>query len=138
MDLPRDHTVRKKLDQAKFVVSPDTRCDVFVVKGQNFRGSNHKTSVQNIFAAQELIIDAVTYSFRPKLSINPWTRRLPRDVMRYCYQCVPYGRMSFALRLEDDPRIDYMVFVIDDKDVRMPVFYKELYDTEMETRRTPD
>lgn len=123
----RRELLKTKLDQAQFVVQPDIQCDIFVVKGGNFRGSSHRPSVQNIFSAADLIIDAVTLSFRPKMSANPWSRRLPRDVLRYCYQSVPFGKMSFALRLEDDPRIDFMVFVVEDVNVKMPLFYQDLY-----------
>ena len=136
VDFSRNPEVRQRLDQAQFVVASDVRCDVFVVKAGNFRGvPQHKTSVQNIFGARDLVIDLVTMSFRPKLSLNPWTKRLPRDVMRYCYQCVPYGKMSFCLPMESDPQVDYMTFVFEKGDVKMPSFYQEMVNEAVRQRR---
>lgn len=134
-DFARNPEVRKRLDQAQFVVSAGVRCDIFVVKGESFRGFNHNTSVQNIFSARDLIVDLVSISFRPKLSLNPWTKKLPRDVMRYCYQCVPYGKMSFCLLMEGDPQVDYMAFVIEKPDVKMPQFYQEMFNEAVRQRK---
>ena len=135
-DFVRNPEMRRRLDQAQFVVSSDIRCDVFVVKGSSFRGiPKHKTTVQNIFTARDMIVDIVTISFRPKLSLNPWTKRLPRDVMRYCYQCVPYGRMSFCLSMEGDPQVDFMTFVFEKADVKMPTFYQDMINEAVRQRR---
>ena len=135
-DFIRNPEIRQRLDQAQFVVTDGVRSDLFVVKGENFRGiPQHKTSVQNIFSARDLIVDLVTISFRPKLSLNPWTTRLPRDVMRYCYQSVPYGKMSFCLPMEGDPLVDYMAFVFEKPDVKMPAFYLEMVNEAVRQRK---
>lgn len=125
--------IKKIVENANFTVAPSTPYEAIACKGRAYKKFQHRFPGQQFFNSKDILIDAVTLMFRSTPKINVWRNRLPEEVVGYCYQLVPYRKMSFVMNLADagEEQGTYMVAIVDDRFVRMPVNYTALYNTQM-------
>jgi len=121
--------IKRIVEGANFSIAQGTPYEAIVCKGQAYKNFAHRMAAQQYLGARDMLIDAVTLDFRPTLKINKWRKVIPEAVMKYCYDCVPFRKMTFVIRMDDGQQGDYLVCVVEDRNVKKTLEYEDLYKT---------
>lgn len=120
--------IKKIVENANFSVAPNSPYEAVACKGKAYKQFQHRFPMQQVFTSKDILIDAVTMMFRSNPKINVWRNRVPEEVINYCYQLVPYRKLSFVMNLAEAGDFNsYVVAIVDDRFVKMPLQYADLY-----------
>jgi len=128
--------VKAVIETAHFSIPADTPYDGFLVVKKKFKQISRRTSESMLLNARDILINGLLVEFRPKPAMNVWRKRLPMEIIEYCYKTVPYRRMSFVYDARDigDTELDFLICLFDDRHVSMTSDYARYYDSSMRKR----
>lgn len=125
--------IKAIIEKARFSVAERQPFEAYMVKGKNVAHGDRRTSFEMLFSIKDLLVDAVMKDLRPTPKVNTWQKHIPLEVIEYCYQMVPYRRMSFVWDVREDGRakFDWVVCVFPDNVVKRPTDYDMIYQRAM-------
>lgn len=121
--------LRNSYNALRFRVEPGGSCRVVLVKGQTVQQSQTRLQLPLFFNGDQVVLDIVQYARYPDAAKNPWSKRLPVDVLKTCYVELKKGFMTFADKEDDE--YDFHVYLVDLRQVKMPAEYRDLVDEAM-------
>lgn len=125
-------SLKRIVEGASFTIDAETPFEAVLVKGRAYKRYSHRLKSSQMFEAKDVLIDAVLETFRNSPKINIWRNRIPPEVIQYCYDLVPYRKISFVMPMAEKSGADFMVAIFDDRYVRMSREYGDLYREEIE------
>jgi len=122
--------IKRIVEAARFNIGAKQLFEAYMVSKGQVSHADRRTPQELIFGIKDLLIDAVMMDLRPTPGMNIWKKKIPMDVIDYCYKMVPYRRCSFVWDVREDGNtaMDYIVCVFPDQAVAMSREYKALYD----------
>ena len=128
--------VKSVVEDAHFSIPADTPYEGFLVVKKAFKKINRKTSEGMFFNSRDVLIDALIMEFRQKPEMNVWRKRLPLEIIDYCYKLVPHRRMSFVYDARDiaETQLDFLICIFDDRNVTKSPDYTQYYDSAIRRR----
>ncbi|MBL8669895.1 MAG: hypothetical protein JNK11_04525 [Alphaproteobacteria bacterium] len=121
--------LRNEYNALRFRVEPGGTCRVVLVKGQTAKQSQTRIQLPLFFTGDQVVLDIVQYARFPDHVKNPWSKRLPVDVLKACYAELKKGFMTFADKEDDE--YDFHVYLVDLRQVKMPAEYRDMVDEAM-------
>lgn len=122
--------IKRIVESARFSIGAKQVFEAYMISKGQVSHADRRTPQELIFGIRDLLIDAVMMDLRPTPGMNIWKKKIPMDVIEYCYKMVPYRRSSFVWDVREDgsAKMDYIVCVFPDQAVNMSREYKAPYD----------
>jgi len=125
-------SVKEVIESAHFTVATGVPFEGFICSKGKAKRIKHQTKRNMFFTTQDMLVDAVVRQYRQTPKVNVWRRRLPMEVLEFCYRAVAQDKMSFVLDFtkneNPDRNMDYLVCIFDQRQVNKTPQYTKVYD----------
>lgn len=125
-------SVKEVIENAHFTIATNVPFEGFICSRGKAKFIRHQTKRNMFFTTQDMLVDAVIRQYRQVPKVNVWRRKLPMEVLDFCYKAVDSDKMSFVLDFTKDgasnPNMDYLVCVFDQRRVNKTPQYTKVYD----------
>lgn len=111
--------MRDAIEKARFKVIEGAPFEAYMVKGKQVVTANQRAPFDLLFGIKDMVADKIMIGLKPSPKMSSWAKKVPMEVIEYCYKMVPYKKTSFVWDVGgDSKKFDYIVVVIDDDKVQ--------------------
>lgn len=120
--------IKNAVEKARFKVIEGTPFEAYMIKGKQVVNANQRTPFDLMFTIKDVIADKVMIGLKPAPKMCPWARKIPMEVIEYCYKMVAYKKTSLIWDVSDQGgKYDYFVLVLDNDKVQRSREYEAVF-----------
>ena len=123
--------IKEIIEEAHFTIPADYPYEGIICARGKAKHLKHRTRRPLFFTTQDMLVDAVLKQYRATPRVNVWRRKLPMEVIEYCYSQVGKGKMSFVLDFtkneNPDPNMEYLVCIFEERHVKKTPAYQKVF-----------
>lgn len=120
--------IKNAVEKARFKVIEGTPFEAYMVKGKQVVSANQRTPFDLLFSIKDVVADKVMVGLKPAPKMSTWSRKVPMEVIEYCYKMVAYRKSSFVWDVsEQGAKYDYVICVIDNDKVQRSAEYEAIF-----------
>lgn len=122
--------IKNAIEKARFTVLQGTPFEAYMIKGKQVVNANQRTPFDLMFGIKDVVADKVMIGLKPAPKMCPWARKIPMEVIEYCYKMVGYSKSSFVWDVSDQGgKYDYFVLVLDNDKVQRTRDYEIVFNS---------
>ena len=120
--------ISKAVENARFKILKSTPFEAYMVKGKQVVNADQRAPFDLLFTITDVVADKVMVGFKPSPKMSKWSRKVPMDVIEYCYKMVGHKKSSFVWDVSDQgAKYDYVVVVVPDDRVQRSADYQAVF-----------
>ncbi|MEM6492586.1 MAG: hypothetical protein AAF684_11895 [Pseudomonadota bacterium] len=99
-----------------------------MIKGKQVETADQRAPFDLLFTIRDVVADKVMVGLKPSPKMSSWARKIPMEVIEYCYKMVGSRKSSFVWDVSDQgAKFDYVVVVVEDGRVQRSPDYQAVF-----------